>query len=167
VLVLGVDPATHIGLALASSENEEDRGKAIELDQTGFQRLQSIATEVERTIKVWEPDFAVIEGYAFCRNIDSFIRIVEVGTAIKQVLFNLKIPWVEVPPTTLKKWVTGKGHAKKEQMAESAKERWLFVSKNSDIIDAYGLAKMGLEFGLAGLQEFTTPKAKKKRNIKK
>jgi Holliday junction resolvasome RuvABC endonuclease subunit len=49
---------------------------------------------------------------------------------------------VEVPPTVLKKWTTGHGNAKKEQMAIAVKERWQFASHSHDIVDAIALAQM-------------------------
>jgi Holliday junction resolvasome RuvABC endonuclease subunit len=124
-------------------EGEEGRGKVVEFPkERGFIRLQMIAAEVERTIEIWNPDLCAIEGYAFARNVDSYTRLVECGTVIRQVLYRRKLPWIEVSPTTLKKWVTGKGNAKKEDMAVSVKEKWDYKSPSHDIVDAYALARL-------------------------
>ena len=49
-----------------------------------------------------------------------------------------------VPPTVLKKFVTGKGNSKKDEMRLGAYKRWAFEDKSDDVVDAYCLAQMGL-----------------------
>jgi crossover junction endodeoxyribonuclease RuvC len=142
--VLGIDIATHTGMVLL--DGDEHRAKSIEVKtQRGYGRLQSIAKEAVRTLTLWEPELVLIEGYAKTpvMGIDSFVTVVECSTLIKLGLYELGLGWMEVPPTVLKKWTTGKGNAKKEDMARSVEERWHFRNENSDIIDAYSLARMG------------------------
>lgn len=138
----GLDIASCTGIALVGEG--EDRGKTLEIPKTkGFARLQLIAQNARQTLSQWGPDLVVVEHYAYCRNIDSFITIVEIGTTIKSVLWQLGLDWYEVPPTSLKKWTTGKGNADKAAMAKSVKERWAYVSDSHDVIDAFALAQMG------------------------
>lgn len=138
----GIDIATCTGMALVGED--EDRGKTIHLpDQRGFLRLQLIAKQVEETLRVWDPDLVLVEGYAYCKNISAFVVLVELGTVIRQVLYNRQVDWVTVPPSTLKQWTTGKGNASKEMMAVSVKQRWHYTSNSHDIIDAFALAQMG------------------------
>lgn len=121
----GLDPSTCTGLALVGEG--EDRGKTIHLPkQRGFLRLQLIAQEVESTLIVWRPKLIAIEHYAYCRNISAFIVLVEVGTVIRSVLHRMGTPWVEVPPTVLKKWTTSKGNAKKS--------KWPFLSRKGGVL---------------------------------
>ena len=122
----------------------EDRGKTVHLPRLrGFQRLHLIATEIEQVLLIWQPTFTVVEGYAYTRNIGSFVTVVEVGTVIRAVLHKLQLDWVTIPPTVLKKWVTGKGNASKDEMAVRVKEKWGYVSHSDDIVDAYALAQIG------------------------
>lgn len=138
---VGLDCATCTGMALVG--DDEDRGKTIKIPkERGFLRLQLIANDVAKTLEVWNPAFVAIEDYAYVRNVGAFVTLVEVGTAIRMTLRALGVPWVEVPPTVLKKWTTGKGNATKEQMAQWVKERWGYESPSHDIVDAYALAQM-------------------------
>lgn len=147
--VVGLDVSTYVGMSLI--EPGENKGKLIHFPkEKGFRRLQLIAQEVRRTLEVWQPDYAIVEGYAF-GNHNSLVTLVECGTQVRNVLFDLKVPWAEVPPTMLKKWVTGSGNAKKDGMAKSVKERWGFVSFSDDIVDAFALAKMGETHGFEEL----------------
>lgn len=136
---LGLDCATCTGMALVGED--EDRGKTVEIPTVaGFARLHLIASDVAQTLQIWQPQFAAVEGYAYCKNISSFVKLVEIGTVIRVTLRQMNIPWLEVPPTVLKKWTTGKGSAKKDQMALSVKQRWGFTSESHDIVDAFALA---------------------------
>lgn len=108
----------------------------------GLERAQSIAKEVRRSLEVWVPDLVVVEGYAFA-NKSSLVTLVEIGTAVKLQVLELKIPLVSCPPTVLKKWVTGKGNATKDEMAQSVFTRWGIKSPSDDVIDALALAKFG------------------------
>ena len=138
---VGLDCATCTGMALVG--DDEDRGKTVQVpNERGYLRLQLIANDVAQTLQVWQPEFVAIEGYAYCRNIGAFVKLVEVGTMVRGVLYSLSIPWVEVPPTVLKKWATGKGNATKDQMALSVKQRWAYQSHSHDIVDAFALAQM-------------------------
>jgi len=139
---VGLDIATCTGMALVG--DDEDRGKTIHLPrERGFLRLQLIAKQVEDTLGVWKPDLIVVEGYAYSKNISSFITLVEVGTVIRVVLSRLQLPWFEVPVPVLKKWTTGKGNATKDMMALAVRQRWGHTSESHDIMDAFALAQMG------------------------
>ncbi len=140
---LGLDISTYVGMAIVG---EEDRGKVVHLDRArGYQRLQMLRQEVERTISIWQPDVALVEGYAFgaAGRSSSIVTLVECGTVVRNALFMMKIPWFEVPPTTLKLWTFGKGSAKKPQMKAAVLSRWGYTSPSDDIVDAYALARMG------------------------
>ena len=139
---VGLDISTCTGLAVIG--NGLEMGKAIEFPKMrGMARLQYIQQETYRVLNNWKPDLAVVEMYAHHHNVSSFIKVVECGTVIRQVLHTLQIPWVTVPTTSLKMWTTGYGAGKKERMALSVKERWGFSSPSDDIVDAYALAQMG------------------------
>ncbi len=50
-----------------------------------------------------------------------------------------------ITPTTLKKFVTGKGQAKKELMLLKTYKKWGEEFDDNNLADAYGLARMALE----------------------
>lgn len=150
MLTAGIDISTCTGMALVG--DEEPRGKTVQVpEQRGFLRLQLIANDVAQTLHIWEPTFVAVEGYAYVRNISAFVTLVEIGTAIRITLRQMHIPWVEVPPTVLKKWTTGKGNATKDQMALSVRDRWDYRSPSHDIVDAFALAQMA-QLGWEGVR---------------
>jgi len=60
-------------------------------------------------------------------------------------LFQNDIKYKIVTPGELKKFITGKGQAKKDLILLNVFKRWGVEFDNSDLADAYGLARMALE----------------------
>lgn len=136
---VGIDPSTFTGLCLL--EGDTPTAKLVNFKKkTGFERVQLIAKSVGSLLDDWKPDLIAIEGYAY-GNSNSLVTLVEIGTIIRREFYVRKIPWYDVPPTILKKWVTGKGNAKKPDMAIAALDRWGFALTQDDIVDAFCLAR--------------------------
>lgn len=140
--VVGIDIATNTGLAVVGEGWNEGKSLTIPTAK-GYHRLQLFAQQLDHILDIWTPHRVMIEGYGFGLNPSSSIVLVEYGTVVRQRLHARGLPWYEVRPSTLKKWTTGKGNAKKPDMAIAVKERWGFVSPSHDIVDAYALAQLG------------------------
>lgn len=139
---VGLDISTKTGMAIVDAE--EQRGTVVTLPKiTGFQRVQLVAGAVEQTLKIWQPQRVMVEGYAYCKNINSFVILVELGTAIRLMLHRNNWAWYDVTPATLKKWTTGKGNASKNDMAQAVWHKWCYTSESDDIVDAIALARLG------------------------
>ena len=139
--ILGVDPSTYTGLC--QLEGDKHTTKLLHFDKSrGFERLHLIAQSFRNTVMEWSPDLVVIGGYAYS-NVNSLVGLVEIGTLIRKTLYDGKISWYDAPPTLLKKFATGKGNANKAAIAKAVQERWGFTSKSDDVVDAYGLARLG------------------------
>jgi len=63
---------------------------------------------------------------------------------VKYWLWKQRIESVDVAPTQLKKFVTGKGVSEKEQMLLEVFKRWSVTASNSDEADAYGLLRIAM-----------------------
>ena len=64
---------------------------------------------------------------------------------IRIFLFQNNIKHKIIAPTELKKFVTGKGQCKKDLILLNVFKKWGVEFDNSDLADAYGLARMALE----------------------
>lgn len=141
---LGIDPSTKSGFVLLDHEGQVLDTRIVRFEKiSGFKRLQLIANATVSLVEQWSPDRVAIEGYAY-GNVHTLVTLVEIGSIIRYCLYG-KVPWVDIPPTVLKRWCTGRGNAKKEEVARYVKERWGFESKSDDIVDAYVLARMAKE----------------------
>lgn len=87
-------------------------------------------------------DLIVIEHYALGFR-GASISLVEQGAIIRYAFWKDNKTYIDVPPSTLKKFVTGSGNASKEQMCVAVTGRWKFDPADDNEADAYGLARLG------------------------
>ena len=85
-----------------------------------------------------------IEGYAFSRNGASQRWPVEFGGLLRWHLVDVSPKVKEVPPTTLKKFTTGKGNTPKSAVLAHVVRRWGELFDSDDAGDAFALHKLGL-----------------------
>jgi len=107
-----------------------------------LERCAALAGDVIEIMETHTPDLAVIEGYGY-GNANTLVTLVEIGTIIRYFLKQYQLPYVVVAPTTLKKFVTGKGNATKDQMMLQVYKRWRYEADTNNIADAVGLAMTG------------------------
>ncbi len=126
------------------------RGGTISVKTVGPQRLVFIRDAI---LGMFDEQIAevAIEGLAFGAPDTNFERA-GLAWIVKLSLFERGTPYWDVPPATLKKFVTGKGNAKKEDMKLHVFKRWGFEHASNDVVDAYGLAR-GLRNHLLGGHE--------------
>lgn len=153
--IAGLDLSTaRVGLATTTGEllslvprtGPNDRGR----------RLAEIRDLVDRALLLHppRPDLVVIEGYSLgSPNRSTLLTLGEVGGAVRCRLFELDIAYVEVPPSSVKRFATGAGNADKYRMIQAAIDLGARGSVNDDEADAFHLRRMGraahgLEFGL-------------------
>ena len=90
------------------------------------------------------PDIVVVEGLAFmARNTTALVQLSGLNYLVRELLWSKDIPFVIVSPSTLKKFVTGKGNAKKDQMLLETYKRYNVSFEDDNLCDAFGLAKIG------------------------
>lgn len=141
--VLGVDVSTKTGLVLLDGDTivfEELMNFPPE--QPRFKRYERYRQAMLKVFSEFPLNLAVFEGYGYA-NPYTLATLVEIGTVLRSVAYQLHCPVIEVPPMTLKKFVTGTGNAKKDLMLLETYKRWGFESKDDNIVDAYALARAG------------------------
>lgn len=122
-------------------------------------RIVKIAEELVQRIDEFctdkNPDIICIENLAFmARNTSALTQLAGLAHLVRTLLVEFEWPYILVAPATLKKFVTGSGRADKDIMMLEVFKRWGFSSLNSDICDAYALAKVG--HAVLGLDKVTT-----------
>jgi len=120
------------------------------------ERYNNIATWVVDLAKLHGVDKITIEGYSFA-SVGRVFNIAENGGVLKYLLWKNELPYTSIPPTTIKKFATGKGNANKEALQTRFIEDTQFNLKkilgmtekqwnpSSDIIDSYYVCKYGVE----------------------
>lgn len=110
----------------------------------GYERLFPMARAIDAEL-AGPLELVVLEGYSMhAPGALALIRAAELGGLLRSRLSTHGMPFVDVPPSTLKKYATGKGNAKKEAMLAYALEAGAHAT-NDDEADAYWLRQIGLE----------------------
>jgi Holliday junction resolvasome RuvABC endonuclease subunit len=140
--ILGLD------LSCASTGVALPTGRTITLSPSSTlgvaPRIHWIAGSIARIVRVYDPQVAVVEDYApHSVGILSTIRLAEVGGAVRMMLYELGLPYLNVRPNTLKRYATGNGNAPKERMILAASVGGA-SPRNHDEADAWLLRALGL-----------------------
>ena len=141
-----------------------------------IERYHKLVEEVERwTWQAGETAVVFIEGYSFASPQFAH-QLGEYGGLLRAGLLKLVAEVIEVPPSSLKKFITGSGNAKKEQVIAHICRRWKHIFDTNDEADAFGLVQFGLRYlGLAEcdsnaqrevIEKLKNPAAKKSKKRK-
>jgi crossover junction endodeoxyribonuclease RuvC len=84
----------------------------------------------------------IVEGFAFARPNQAH-QLGGLGYVVRHALWKAQMPWVDVAPAALKKYVTGRGNAQKDAVMRDVYKRWGFEAKDNNVADAFGLWKIG------------------------
>ena len=154
ILFAGIDLSlTGTGVVLLDEKGELKHQKLIKSKKDGDRpidellRLERIRDEVEKEIMSsgWEPKIVCVEGLAFmARNTTALVQLAALNYLIRGMLYSLAIDFVIVAPTTLKKFVTGKGNADKNIVLMEIYKRYDQTFTDDNLGDAYGLAQIAL-----------------------
>jgi len=82
-------------------------------------------------------EIAVLEGYSFGSQGRAVFQIGELGGVVRFWLWGHRIPTVEVAPSALKKFATGKGNSPKDAMIAAAIRRFGFGGHDNNEADAF------------------------------
>jgi len=115
-------------------------------------RLQEIQDSLESFLGEVKPEYVYIEGLSFQSKGQSVAQLGAIHYILRIFLYQKGINCKIVAPTTLKKFVTGKGHSKKELMLKEVYKRWGVDLDDNNLADAYGLARMALEDFIGGCE---------------
>jgi Holliday junction resolvasome RuvABC endonuclease subunit len=108
----------------------------------GMKRLAHIRREVRERFN-WI-DLAVLEGYSFGSRGNSAVSLGELGGVIRLELHDQMIPYVEIPPSCLKKYATGVGSGKKDGILQAAVLRSGHIFGDDNQADAWWLWQAAL-----------------------
>lgn len=119
-------------------------------DILAITRLDFISTWIERILHLRAPAYAGIEGYAYAMPHQAH-QLGEVGGLARMHFYRLRIPYRIHDPASIKKYLTGKGNATKQEMIAFALRKWsfLFLDRHQDdettcgdIVDACAIATL-------------------------
>lgn len=142
--ILAIDQSlTSSGICLLREGGHESLSLTPE-NITGVPRLQWIVTKFRALLDTYTPNVIVMEGYSFGSNQSRSHALGELGGVLRLTVnaFNRDFPTTlyVVPPTSLKKFTTGKGNSKKQEVLLNIYKRWGIEFSDDNQADAFALA---------------------------
>lgn len=139
--VVGLDLSlTHTGVA----DQENGAWSIVPGDLRGIERISRIAGMV--TVNLPDHvDLICIEGYSFASKSSQAHALGELGGVMRHALWRKDIRWLDVPPSTLKTYATGKGNAGKVDVIVAARDRLGYEGTDDNEADASWLRALGLD----------------------
>lgn len=162
VKVLGIDQSyTSTGLTVMDHRKDVawmgtvTTKKETDDKQEIFHRARYIVQEISNIIDLHKIEFVAIEQLAYGSAGDATRNLAGLQFMIINMLIDIDIPFLIVPPTSLKKYATGKGNCDKTMMVDSLPSlpvdikgevmKYPKSKGRSDLADAYWLASMGVD----------------------
>lgn len=110
-----------------------------------IERLLAIKADIQLELERCKPDLVLIEGLAFmAKNTTALVQLAGLNYMIREYLAIKKIPFVIIAPSTLKKFILGKGAGGKELMLLETYKRYGISFVDDNICDAFALAQCGV-----------------------
>lgn len=138
---VGIDPSGETGMVLLDRNGNYLDGFEIAPDTKN--KTIKICEIVEGIMDNLElGDVIAIEGFSFGSKGKGIDFQFGLGHAIRLELYRQNINWIEVTPTQVKKFATGKGTTKKENMILPIMRHWNFEHDSNNMRDAFVLAQV-------------------------
>lgn len=148
-LYIGLDPSfTGTGLVVLNKDADIVDKQLIKTssNQCMEERLINIVKDLDKFIDSDNnSNLIYIEGPSYSSNGAFTLQMGALHYYIRIFLYKNSLEYVIIPPTKLKKFVTGKGNCKKELILLKIYKKWGVEFDDNNIADAYGLARMALE----------------------
>lgn len=147
-MIVGIDLSlTATGICYLRSKQEIKKNKTIlvKTKERGIGRLINIRTNLEELINNINPNIVVLEDYSFNSRSGQCFSIGELGGVIKTMLYESLFGFdiLLIPPTCLKKFVTGSGKSNKEIMMVKTLSKYGLEFTDNNLCDAFGLVMIG------------------------
>ncbi|OUM85664.1 MAG: hypothetical protein BAA01_09335 [Bacillus thermozeamaize] len=136
---VGIDPSTKTGFVALDEHGNVVRAK--ELTGVGGSDPKRMVTLIDEVMRHLQPeDIICIEGFGFASQ--QAIQLGGIGWGIRMALYRRGIAYTEVSPSQVKKFASGKGNTKKDEMAVHIYKRWGFEHSSDNVRDAFVLAQI-------------------------
>jgi len=138
---LGIDQS-YSGFAITAYQDGNHYTEVYKSEKHGIDRLKDIQVHVMNWLyQFGKIEDVAMEGYAFGSQMANMLG--ELGGMVKLTLLDFGIYPLIVPPTSLKKYVTGKGTGvQKNQMLLYAYKNWDVEFTDDNAADSYALARL-------------------------
>ncbi|MGM1048369.1 MAG: crossover junction endodeoxyribonuclease RuvC [Bacillota bacterium] len=138
---VGIDPSGETGVTILDKDgNYLDGFEIAPSTKNKTEKICDIVDDVMGNLELG--DVIAIEGFSFGSKGKGIDFQFGLGHAIRLHLYRNGIEWIEVTPSQVKKFATGKGTTKKENMILPIMRHWKFEHDSNNVRDAFVLAQV-------------------------
>jgi Holliday junction resolvasome RuvABC endonuclease subunit len=157
-MYLGVDPSL-TGFAAFSLNHKLELAFETFAIRTTHKNFSCFSERLDHIAKAWQAflervidergpiELAAIEGPSYGPRRSSMAdEMATVHQIARLELWRAGVPYVEAPPKTLKRWISGTGTAEKNLMLREVFKRWGYNAQDDNDADAYALARLAQQW---------------------
>lgn len=139
---VGIDPSTKTGfVALDQAGNVLVEKELTGIGKEDPKRMASMIREVIAYLR--RDDVVCIEGFGFASQ--QAVQLGGIGWGIRIAMYCRGMEYIEAAPSQLKKFASGKGTTKKDELGIHIYKRWGYEHRSDNVRDAYVLARIAME----------------------
>jgi Holliday junction resolvasome RuvABC endonuclease subunit len=137
---VGIDQS-YSGFAITLLNDSGYMSTVYKSEYRGVRRLDDIEAHIMNSLINYDIKDVAIEGYAFGSQMANMLG--ELGGLVKLTLYKMGHYPLIIPPTVLKKYVTGKGQGvSKSQIMLNVYKKWGAEFSDDNAADSYALAHL-------------------------
>lgn len=137
--IVGLDLSfTNTGVAIIKNNKITAHSVKTKKQDNDIQRCLEITDKIINLIGM--PNLVAIEDTYTGLNRLTAKKLISLGAIVRAHLTQKGIPYIDVPPTKLKKHITGKGNASKQDVMDAVNKLTNLNIKDDNQADAIGLA---------------------------
>lgn len=149
---VGIDPSTKTGFVILNDDGSVDIDVEVKPHTTSDpHRFMEIADTIMKLLE--SDDRIIIEGFSYGSTGDAVSIQYGTGWMMRAWIIKNGMDYIEVTPGGLKKFATGDGRTKKENMILPIYKKWGYEHTSDNVRDAYVMAQIGRY--MDGLEEPT------------
>jgi len=143
MIVIGIDPSL-TGTGIFIEYNDYAVVIKTKSSEDDANRMIKISKEIMRVINMYgNEDVKVgIEGFSMMSRGRGKGQLFGLGWVLRTKLKENNIPYIEIAPTMVKKFATGKGNCEKSLILKAVFKKWSFDVDDDNIADAYVIQKI-------------------------
>lgn len=136
---IGIDPSTKTGIVVLGDKDGWSNEYQSKVKEDPM-RFMDIADKIINQLK--KGDVICIEGFSYGSKGKGVSTQYGIGWLIRAELIRNGYTYYEVSPSAVKKFATGKGNTKKDEMVLPIYKKWGFEHSSDNVRDAYVLAQI-------------------------
>jgi len=147
-IFIGMDPSfTSFGIVCLDSDGNIEREEVLKTDskKSVVSRLLDLENKISDILEKYQDVVVYLEGPSYYSSGKFSLQMGALHYMLRMFFVKKKIEHYVISPSTLKKYVTGKGNCKKDLIILNVYKKWGVEFSDHNLADAYGLARMALE----------------------